>query len=380
MTVKRIPVKKKLALKLHNRYRANEKKIHQLNYIFWECTLRCNLNCIHCGSDCKKDSSTNDMPKEDFFKALDTISPIISPNKTMIVLTGGEVILRKDIFEIGTELYNRGFPWGLVSNGMGLDKAMISKLLQSGIRAITISLDGLEESHNWLRGNKNSFNRVLNALTLLNQTTGVRYDVVTCANHKNIAELPKLYNLLIKLGLKEWRIFTIFPIGRAKHHDKLQLDSPSFKALFDFIAKIRKEGKIKLNYGCEGFLGDYEGKVRDNFFFCRAGINVASILVDGSISACPNLRDNFVQGNIYKDSFKDIWLNKYSMYRDRSWTKTGICEDCEFFIYCEGNGMHLRDEKTGELLFCHLNRIEEGEKISAHNNPLIKPRTNDTFS
>lgn len=363
MSVRNLPYKKKLALKIHNRYRANEKKIHQLNYIFWECTLRCNLNCIHCGSDCMKDSSINDMPREDFFKALDEITPIISPNKTMIVLTGGEPVLRKDISEIGADLYKRGFPWGVVSNGMGMQGPMISKLLESGIRAITISLDGLEDSHNWLRGNKYSFKNAINAIGILGRTEGLRYDVVTCAHQKNIAELPELYELLLKLGLKEWRIFTIFPIGRAKQHDELQLDSEEFKLLFDFIERVRKEGKIKLNYGCEGFLGTYEGRVRDNFFFCRAGINVASILVDGSISACPNLRDNFIQGNIYKDSFKEVWLNKYALYRDRSWTKTGACKDCEFFTYCEGNGMHLRDEKTGELLFCHLNRIEEGEKI-----------------
>jgi radical SAM protein with 4Fe4S-binding SPASM domain len=85
--------------------------------------------------------------------------------------------------------------------------------------------------------------------------------------------------------------------------------------------------------------------------------------VDGSISACPNLREKFIQGNIYKDNFKNVWQNKYSMYRDRRWTKTGICADCKFFRYCEGNGLHLRDEKTGELLFCHLNRIEEGEPL-----------------
>lgn len=366
MTVRNIPFRKKLALKLHNRYRTNEKELHQLNYIFWECTLRCNLNCIHCGSDCMKDSAVVDMPKEDFFKALDQITPIITSHKTMIVLTGGEPILRKDISEIGAELYNRGFPWGVVSNGMGMQKSMIEKLIQSGIRAMTISLDGLEESHNWLRGNKNSFKNAVNAISLLSNTEGLRYDVVTCAHQKNIDELPKLYDLLVKLGLKEWRIFTVFPIGRARQHKQLQLKPGEFKGLFDFIERVRKEGKITLNYGCEGFLGNYEGRVRDNFFFCRAGINVASVLVDGSISACPNLRDNFIQGNIYKDNLKDVWLNRYSIYRDRSWTKTGICEDCEFFNYCEGNGMHLRDEKTGELLFCHLKRIEEGEIIDAH--------------
>jgi radical SAM enzyme (rSAM/lipoprotein system) len=362
MNVLEIPFKKHIAFKLYTRFRRNEKKIHQLNYIFWECTLRCNLNCIHCGSDCKKDSLIKDMPSKDFFKALDEITPIISPNKTMIVLTGGEAILREDISEIGQELYRRGFPWGVVSNGMHMDKPMLIKLIESGIRAITISLDGLEESHNWLRGNKKSFLNAENAISLLIKTKDLKYDVVTCANQKNFSELPDLYDFLVNKGIKDWRIFTIFPIGRAKHHELLQLNATSFKGLFDFIKKVRKEGKIKLNYGCEGFLGNYEGEVRDNFFFCRAGINVASVLADGSISACPNLRDNFIQGNIYKDNFKDVWLNRYAIYRDRNWTKTGICKECDFFNYCEGNGMHLRDEKTGELLFCHLKRIEEGEK------------------
>jgi len=91
-------------------------------------------------------------------------------------------------------------------------------------------------------------------------------------------------------------------------------------------------------------------------------IHVASVLADGSIAACPNLRSNFIQGNIYRDNFAEVWQNKYKLFRDRSWTKTGICASCSFYKYCEGNGMHLRDEETGELLFCHLKRIEEGEK------------------
>ncbi len=302
------------------------------------------------------------MPRTDFFRVLDEIDPIINPNKTMIVLTGGEAILRKDIDKIGKELYNRGFPWGVVTNGMALNEPMLRNLLQSGMRSLTLSLDGFEESHNWLRGNPRSFQNASHALDLLSQTNGLRYDVVTCANQRNFPELQKLYEWLLTKNLKEWRIFTVFPIGRAREDEELQLEPKQFKALFDFIEQVRSEDKIKLNYGCEGFLGNYEGKVRDNFFFCRAGINVASVLADGSISACPNLRENFIQGNIYKDNFRDVWENQYSIFRDRNWTKTGICKDCKFFSFCEGNGMHLRDEKSGELLFCHLKRIEEGEK------------------
>ena len=174
----------------------------------------------------------------------------------------------------------------------------------------------------------------------------------------NFGELGQIRDLLIDWHIAEWRIFTIFPVGRAKENDQLQLSPLEFKSLFDFIKGTRKTGKIKLNYGCEGFLGNFEGEVRDNFFFCKAGINVGSILADGSISACPSLRDNFIQGNIYQDNFADVWMNRFQKYRDRSWTKTGLCAECDFYKYCEGSGLHLRDEKTGELLFCHLHRLD----------------------
>lgn len=359
----KLSLRKKIALELFRKYRDNAKQLHQLNYIFWECTLRCNLNCLHCGSDCKKEAAVKDMPVSDFIRAIDDVSGIVEPNKTMIVLTGGEPLVRNDLEICGKQLYDRGFPWGMVSNGFHLSSKRLQSLLKAGLRAVTISLDGLENSHNWLRGNTKSFENAVNAIGLLSEVEDLKFDVVTCVNQKNFNELDRIKELLLSKGVKEWRIFTVFPIGRAKEHSELQLNPVQFKSLFDFIARERKKGDIKLNYGCEGFLGNYEGEVRDNLFFCRAGINVASVLIDGSISACPNLRENFSQGNIYQNSFKAIWENEYSIFRDRSWMKTGECSDCSSFKYCEGNGMHLRDEKTGKLLFCHLNRIKEGEKV-----------------
>lgn len=189
---------------------------------------------------------------------------------------------------------------------------------------------------------------------------------MTCVHQRNFGELGRLRDLLISAGIKNWRIFTIFPIGRAAQLPELQLSPEQFSNLFEFIKHTRKEKKIALSYGCEGFLGNHEGEVRDSFFFCRAGINVASVLADGSISVCPDLRNNFIQGNIYRDNLAEVWENRYQIFRNRTWTKTGICADCNLYRYCEGNGMHLRDEKTGELLFCHLKRIEEGEKTRSN--------------
>jgi len=179
-------------------------------------------------------------------------------------------------------------------------------------------------------------------------------------NQKNFDELAQVRELLIEAGLKRWRLFTIFPKGRAKDNPLLDVTNDQFRHLMDFIQQTRKEGRIAASYSCEGFLGSYEGKVRDSFFWCRAGINVGSVLADGSISACPSLRGDYIQGNIYKESFVDVWNNRFQVMRDRGWTKTGPCADCDAYPWCEGNGLHLRDEKTGHLLRCHYHMLTGG--------------------
>jgi radical SAM protein with 4Fe4S-binding SPASM domain len=145
-------------------------------------------------------------------------------------------------------------------------------------------------------------------------------------------------------------------VGRAATFPEFQLSDEEFTSVLDFIRATRKENRIHLSYGCEGFLGEYETEVRDNFYQCHAGINVASVLADGSISACPSIRANFHQGNIYKDDFMDVWNNRFQPFRNREWARKGVCADCSLFRYCEGNGMHLHDDE-GNLLVCHYKRI-----------------------
>ena len=345
-----------LKQELWRQYRHNNAQLHPLRTLFWECTLRCNMHCRHCGSDCKVSTATPDMPAADFFRVIDNITPHVDPHKVFVIFTGGEALLRPDLDNCGLELYRRGFPWGIVSNGYLLNAQRLQSLQQSGMHSITISLDGLEAEHDWMRQTPDAFARAKEAIRLLDQAPDLLWDVVTCVSPRNYNQLNDIKELLISLGCKRWRIFSIFPMGRAANDPELQLDDQSFTGVLDFVEQTRQEGRILCSYACEGYLGSYERRVRDNYFYCRAGIEVASILCDGSISGCTSIRSNLHQGNIYKDDFWQVWQERFEPYRNRQWARKGQCANCKAWRYCEGNGLHLYNDE-GELLSCSLKRI-----------------------
>ena len=202
-----------------------------------------------------------------------------------------------------------GIPRGLVTNGLLLSRQRLDRLLQAGLHSITVSLDGPEDAHNWLRRHPESFRRASQAIGMLSREKEIVWDVVSC-----------------------------------------------IKKVLDFIRQTRQEGRIHVNFACEGFLGPYEAEVRDQFYRCHAGISVGSIRINGAISGCPSIRANYDQGNIYQDDFMEVWNNRFEKFRNREWARQGECADCNLFRYCEGNGMHLHDE-SGKLMTCHYHRL-----------------------
>lgn len=347
----------KIALWLESIRRQNLKQIHPLQQLFWESTLRCNVHCLHCGSDCISSVQTPDMPAADFLKVIDNeVTPHVDPHKVLIIISGGEPLMRKDLADIGKALYQREYPWGMVTNGLALTEKKFRELRAAGLRSITISCDGLEKDHVWLRQHPLAFEGAVRAIKLCAAEKKLTWDVVTCVNQRTIDHLPQIREMLWELGVRDWRVFGIDPMGRAADNPELILTDEQFKKLMDFIVAEREAGR-HVSYSCEGYLGTYEGRVRDHLYQCAAGISVASILIDGSISACTSIRGKYYQGNIYKDSFWDVWENGFRPYRDRSWMKKSApCKDCKAFSFCEGNGMHLRRE-DGSLMLCHLHRL-----------------------
>ena len=308
-----LTLRKKLALELWRQKENILREEHPLKQLFWECTLRCDLRCRHCGSDCKMQPESNDMPKEDFLRVLDSIAAKTDPHKVFVIVSGGEPLMRRDIEECGRAIYEKGFPWGMVTNALHLTPQRWQGLLQAGIHTMAISLDGLAEDHNWMRGNGQSFQMVSQAIDMLVATEGFVFDIVTCVNRRNYPKLDDIKEFLISKGVKRWRLFTVFPVGRAAFDPDMRLTNEEFRGVFDYIKKVREEGRIRADYN---------------------------------------------QGNIYEDDFMEVWENRYHPYRNREWMKKDECSQCKYFRYCRGNGMHLRDG-DGKLLFCHLHRLQE---------------------
>ena len=354
--MERLSLRRRLALDIVKKLQDDLVAKHPLRQLFWECTLRCNLQCRHCGSDCKVTALVKDMPKEDFGKVLDSVAARMDPHGVMINVTGGEPLMRPDLDECGRMIYEKGFPWGMVTNGYLLTPERYQRLLQNGLRAMTISLDGLGEDHDWMRGRKGSFERAAAAIKMVIDSGEIEFDVVTCVNRRNYPHLAEIRDFLIGLGLKHWRLFTVFPVGRAAEDPELQLTREEHIGLMEFIRTTRREGVMDAEFSCEGFLGNYEGDVRGHFYLCQAGVTIGSVLADGSISACPSIRADYTQGNIYEDDFMEVWEHRYGPYRDRTWLKKDACASCKFWKYCRGGGMHLRDAQ-GNLILCHLDRL-----------------------
>jgi len=304
------------------------------------------------------------MPLDNFLKALETIKR--PARHFTVVLTGGEPLLRDDLELCGREIRKRGMRWSMVTNGMRYTEEKHASLLSAGLGALTISLDGLEGSHNWLRNNLSSFSNAVRAIALAAGSRRLNFDVVTCVNPQNIDELGQVRELLISLKVRSWRLFTIFPIGRAAENRALMLDNRQFVRLMDFIAASRKTNSIDVKFSCEGYVGTYESLVRDTPFFCRAGINIASVLADGSISACPNIDRAFVQGNIYSDDLFHVWQTRFQAFRDREWTRTGTCKDCKEYSRCLGNGLHNWQGDLKQVQVCHHGMIARERQARAY--------------
>jgi len=339
------------------------KKNHPLTYLFWESTLRCNLSCLHCGSDCVRDSSTepDEIDADIIKRELKDIASKYDPRSITFAIIGGEPLVREDIIEVGAYATELGYNWGITTNAMLMNENIISELKSAGLSTISVSLDGLEKEHNKLRNHSSAYNVVYeNLKILLENRFYAKMDVICCVSKININHLKPFVEHLVELGVPALRFVPIFSHGRASEHPELTLSGEDYLKLFKLIAHYRQsQREIEINLGEEGYWGpEWECVVRERFHYCGAGISVGCILYNGDVMGCPSSSRAFIEGNINESSFLDLWENKFHRYRaGKKELFQEVCKDCQHWELCEGGGFHVLDQENSPLEQCSLRKI-----------------------
>lgn len=329
---------------------------HQrLKFLFFELTDKCNLNCLHCGSNCDP-SKCNNLDLDIIKQTLDEVAKKYDSKNIMICLTGGEPMLYDGIYDVISYSKKLGFAVGITSNATCIDEKATKCLAKAGLDTISISIDGLKDTHDSFRRSVGSFDKAINGIKSL-QNIDIEPQVTTVVNKTNIKELDDMFKLMQELDICSWRITNIDPIGRAKVNKELLLDKNELLKVFNFIKEKRFDNtnEMEVTYGCAHFVSyDFENFIRDFYFQCGAGTMVASVAANGDILACLDIerRLDLVQGNIYKDNFIDVWENKYKIFRQDWSNKSKSCKDCAYKNVCMGDSAHTWDYDKNEPTYC----------------------------
>lgn len=318
-------------------------------WIAWETTGRCNLQCIHCRAVASYKADPGELTTEEAFRILNDIAEHYSP---VIVLSGGEPLLRKDIFDIakhGTEL---GLKMCMATNGTLINDRICEKMKEAGIKMVALSLDGSKASiHDDFRQQKGAFLRIIRGAKLLKKH-GIPFLINSSFTKRNMHDIENTYKLAKELGAVAWYMFLIVPTGRGKELMEELISKEDYEKILRWHYEAEKEeDSILMRPTCapQYFrifrqLAKKEGRgfERKNLSFstgankgCVAGQYIA--LIDRHENVFPCSYFPLSAGNLKEKSFKEIWENSELLKNLRDFKKyKGKCGVCEYLAYCGG--------------------------------------------
>lgn len=342
----------------------------------WEITLRCNLACLHCGSRAAE-SRAHELSTEE---ALDLVRQLEEVGIDEVALIGGEAFLRRDWLEIAAEITRRGMLCTMVTGGYGITEKMAEKMRRAGITQCSVSVDGLEATHDHLRGRAGSWKSAFQTLENLNRI-GIIATCNTQINRLSSPELFEIYDLIRAARIKAWQIQMTVPMGNAADNWELLLQPFELVELFPRLAKLARQAKkddIWLIPGNNvGYFGPFERLLRGGRAWtfwdgCKAGLNSLGIEADGVIKGCPSLpTDAYTGGNIREKSLREIVERSPELNINKEggtehlW---GFCKTCEYSELCRGGcswTAHTFFGRRGNNPYCHhraLVQLERGKR------------------
>lgn len=323
----------------------------------WEITMGCNMRCKHCGSSCEN-ALEGELSTEEALKLCEDLGQL---GFQWITLSGGEPTTRKDWHLIAQGLKRNGVIPNMITNGWLMNEEIADKAVEAGINTIAISIDGLEETHDYIR-KKGSFKKIMEAFDIL-RTRNIHYSAITTINNRNISELSRLKEILIEKGVSGWQLQLGLPMGNMAKNNDLISNPHHINEVIDFSYNaIKEDAKIDIQLAdCIGYNNLKEIEVRkrssgaDDYYWtgCGAGKYSLGILHNGDILGCTSVRDrSFIEGNIRVTPIKQIWDNPESFSWNRKMTKDkldGICKKCAYGCQCLGGCSNTRLTMGGSV-------------------------------
>lgn len=315
-----------------------KKEAASLRMLAWELTRSCNLACAYCRASSKYGPYPGELTSDECFKVIDDIASFANP---VIILTGGEPLLRKDIFEIAEYGKTKGLTMVMAPNGTLLTDDNIQKIIKSGIKRISVSLDGPDEvSHDNLRQVPGAFKGAIEGIKRAKQA-GLEFQVNSTISRRNIKLLGDIMKLAQELQAVAQHIFLLVPTGRGKEMENEELSPLEYEEALKFLNEARKDFGLQIKVTCAphfnrilaqsspGLAAKLKGRG------CMGGVGFCFISHVGDLQPCGYLEIKC--GNVRKEGFKKAWFESdiFNNLRDLSKYK-GKCGICEFRYICGG--------------------------------------------
>ncbi|MBN9164727.1 MAG: radical SAM protein [Myxococcales bacterium] len=345
-------------------------------YVVWELTLRCDQPCTHCGSRAG-DARPSELSTAE---ALRVVAELAEMRAREVVLIGGEAYLHPGFLEVIAALSARGVSVITTTGGRGIDATLARAMAKAGLRRASVSIDGLEATHDLMRAARGSFASASAAIRHL-ADAGIVAMANTNVNRLNEQDLEPLYEHLARLGIKSWQVQLTTPLGRAADRPDMVLQPWDLLSIVPRVAALkeraRKDGILVMPGNNLGYFGPEEATLRslregdaEHWVGCQAGKYVMGIESDGAVKGCPSLQTASYVGGTLKDpsrttqkTLKEIWETApelaFTRERTKDDPKTGLwgyCASCDFGEVCLGGctfTAHAFFGRPGNNPYCH---------------------------
>jgi nif11-class peptide radical SAM maturase 3 len=339
------------------------------SYAVWEITLKCNLACSHCGSRAGQ-ARAKELSTEE---ALDLVKQMAEVGIREVTLIGGEAFLRPDWLTIAEAVNQAGMRCTMTTGGFGISLETARRMKEAGIAAVSVSVDGLEETHDRLRGKKGSWQHAFRTMSHFREV-GIFFGCNTQINRLSALEFPLIYEHIRDAGAKAWQLQLTVPMGNAADNADILLQPYELLDVYPMLVRVtrraHREGVDVQPGNNIGYYGPYERLMRgrgDEWGFwqgCAAGLSTLGIEADGAIKGCPSLPTSaYTGGNI--EHTDELRFNLGAGTPQGTAHLWGFCKTCKFAELCRGGcswTAHVFFDRRGNNPYCHHRALVQAEQ------------------